>query len=94
MPQAAVPLSVGAGEGNRTLVCSLGSCRSTIELRPRGPTIAKDERARQARRSTLKMLAQLQALRLVIRADALPVELVGTRDHFLVDQPPDDLPML
>ena len=30
---------VGAGEGNRTLVCSLGSCRSTIELRPRGPWI-------------------------------------------------------
>src|ERR1041385_7604051 len=27
----------GAGEGNRTLVCSLGSCRSTIELRPRAP---------------------------------------------------------
>ena len=26
----------GAGEGNRTLVCSLGSCRSTIELHPRG----------------------------------------------------------
>ena len=26
---------IGAGEGNRTLVCSLGSCRSTIELRPR-----------------------------------------------------------
>ena len=24
-----------AGEGNRTLVCSLGSCRSTIELHPR-----------------------------------------------------------
>jgi hypothetical protein len=27
--------STGAGEGNRTLVCSLGSCRSTIELHPR-----------------------------------------------------------
>ena len=27
---------VGAGEGNRTLVCSLGSCRSTIELHPHG----------------------------------------------------------
>ena len=27
---------LGAGEGNRTLVCSLGSCRSTIELRPPG----------------------------------------------------------
>ncbi len=24
----------GAGEGNRTPVCSLGSCRSTIELHP------------------------------------------------------------
>jgi hypothetical protein len=24
-----------AGEGNRTPVCSLGSCRSTIELHPR-----------------------------------------------------------
>ncbi len=28
---------IGAGEGNRTLVCSLGSCRSTIELHPRRP---------------------------------------------------------
>ena len=27
----------GAGEGNRTLVCSLGSCRSAIELHPREP---------------------------------------------------------
>ena len=25
----------GAGEGNRTLVCSLEGCRSTIELHPR-----------------------------------------------------------
>src|SRR5512147_621531 len=25
----------GAGEGNRTLVCSLEGCRSAIELRPR-----------------------------------------------------------
>jgi hypothetical protein len=34
----------GAGEGNRTLVCSLGSCRSAIELRPRrahGPDLAE-----------------------------------------------------
>jgi hypothetical protein len=29
--------STGAGEGNRTLVVSLGSCRSTIELHPRTP---------------------------------------------------------
>ena len=26
----------GAGDGDRTHVCSLGSCRSTIELHPRG----------------------------------------------------------
>jgi hypothetical protein len=39
----------GAGEGNRTLVCSLGSCRSTIELRPRAATIANAGSRRQAR---------------------------------------------
>ncbi len=32
-------LSTGAGEGNRTLVCSLGSCRSTIELRPQSQAL-------------------------------------------------------
>jgi hypothetical protein len=31
---------LGAGEGNRTLVCSLGSCRSAIELRPRSNKIS------------------------------------------------------
>jgi hypothetical protein len=29
------PVKIGAGDGNRTHVCSLGSCRSTIELHPR-----------------------------------------------------------
>jgi hypothetical protein len=33
-PEFARSNCAGAGEGNRTLVCSLGSCRSTIELRP------------------------------------------------------------
>jgi hypothetical protein len=46
-----LPLSAGAGEGNRTLVCSLGSCRSTIELRPRTfttlPTIPRPLSTRQ-----------------------------------------------
>ena len=32
--------AAGAGEGNRTLVCSLGSCRSTIELRPHAQTLS------------------------------------------------------
>src|SRR4029079_6097550 len=67
--------SVGAGEGNRTLVCSLGSCRSTIELRPRDSRIANGLCARQARSvvSGLEMLGELQALRLVVRTDALTV---------------------
>ena len=37
------------------------------------------------------MLGELQTLRLIIRADALAVELVGHRQHFLVDQAADDL---
>ena len=41
-------LTIGAGEGNRTLVCSLGSCRSTIELRPRTRTIPNGSRTPQA----------------------------------------------
>src|SRR3954453_7946162 len=35
MLRSIAPTYSGAGEGNRTLVCSLGSCRSAIELRPR-----------------------------------------------------------
>ena len=34
MPFLAEMKQNGAGEGNRTLVCSLEDCRSTIELRP------------------------------------------------------------
>src|SRR5678815_5598553 len=41
-----------------------------------------------------EMLGELQALRLVVRADALAVERLGTRQHGLVDEPPDDLPVL
>ena len=32
--RSAAGAKTGAGDGNRTRVCSLGSCRSTIELRP------------------------------------------------------------
>src|SRR5882672_2500121 len=41
-----------------------------------------------------KMLAQLQALRLVVRADALAVHGSGPRQHFFVHQTADDLAML
>jgi hypothetical protein len=40
------------------------------------------------------MLAQLQALRLIVRADAGAVELVRARDHLLIDQPADDLAVI
>src|SRR5213595_157964 len=37
-PTANIQLKRRAGEGNRTPVCSLGSCRSAIELHPRSET--------------------------------------------------------
>ena len=41
----------GAGEGNRTLVCSLEGCRSTIELHPQGLAVAGPEALPQLVRS-------------------------------------------
>src|SRR4051794_7234064 len=38
-----------------------------------------------------EMLRQLQALRLVIGADAGAIQRVGLRDHLLVDETPDEL---
>src|SRR5213593_4912820 len=41
-----------------------------------------------------KMLAQLQALRLVVGADALAIEGIGAGQHFFVDEAADDLAVL
>src|SRR5258707_14188079 len=41
-----------------------------------------------------KMLAQLQALRLIVGADALAVHGMGPGQHFLIYQPADDLAVL
>src|SRR3979411_890170 len=49
--KSSVGQKFGAGEGNRTLVCSLGSCRSAIELRPHiacPHLISRDRARRQA----------------------------------------------
>ena len=54
----------GAGEGNRTLVCSLGSCRSTIELRPRTRTIPNGLRTPQARSASGQVLKCFESFRL------------------------------
>ena len=42
-------------------------------------------------RSGAEVLRQFEPLRLIVRADAGAVKLVGTRQHFFVDQPADDL---
>src|SRR5258705_3153915 len=55
----------------------------------RGPSYAAADDG-----SNPKMLAQLQALRLVVRADALAVHGLGPRQHFFVNQTADDLAML
>src|SRR5262252_6085212 len=44
--------------------------------------------------SAAKMLGQLQALRLVVRADAPPIEGVGPCQHMFVDETTDDLTVL
>src|SRR5258706_9257576 len=51
-------------------------------------------RVRDTSSSHPKMLAQLQALRLVVRADALAVHGIGPRQHFLIHQTADDLAVL
>src|ERR1700723_1085316 len=61
----------------------------TAALRP-----PQDEEVVKFRRLHPKMLAQLQALRLIVRADALAVEGIGAAQHFFVDQPADDLAVL
>jgi hypothetical protein len=47
-PAAVLEEADGAGEGNRTLVCSLGSCRSTIELRPQTALIYHSQTGTQS----------------------------------------------
>src|SRR5439155_548528 len=63
--------------------CSVGSAQRHEECRNASGTRLRPE-----------MLAQLQALRLIVGADALAVERVGARQHFFVDQAADDLAVL
>src|SRR5580704_16017327 len=65
---------------------SMGACPGEVGTGSPIRTCAKGLRA--------KMLRQLEALRLVVRADALAVELVGPRQHLLVDEAADGLAVL
>ena len=49
---------------------------------------------RRRRRLEPKMLGKLQALRLVVGADAAAVKRGGPCQHFFIDQPADDLAVL
>src|SRR5436305_4536040 len=60
-------------------------------------TLSRSQRARGCGRSgslNFEMFGELQALRLIVRADALAIQRVRARQHSLVNEPPDDLPML
>src|SRR5712671_4151149 len=57
-------LSIGAGEGNRTLVISLEGCCSTIELHPRTRSTLRPPSPCGLRRGSLR------ARRLACRAEA------------------------
>jgi hypothetical protein len=65
---------IGAGEGNRTLVCSLGSCRSTIELRPRADLVASREKSAMNTGRTDSPSYLLVSTRDLIRKAELPFE--------------------
>src|SRR6185437_698007 len=47
-----------------------------------------------AKSALLEVLAELQSLRLVMRADAVAVDLVGDDGELVIDQAPDDLSIL
>jgi hypothetical protein len=65
--------SIGAGEGNRTLVCSLGSCRSTIELRPRtGTTYSESYAPHKVGRDGLSEARSTAVLPLIARSAVEP----------------------
>src|SRR3954447_15456701 len=51
-------------------------------------------RARDTRMSNPEMFRQLEALRLVVGADALAIHRRGPRQHLLVDEAADDLAVL
>src|SRR5437016_11616194 len=67
-----------------------GSARCSVRYQA-GKTAGAGTRGRASR---LEMLRELQPLRLVVRADAGAIQLVRSREHFLVDEAADDLPVL
>src|SRR6056297_2209356 len=58
--EAAMRGGDGAGEGNRTLVVSLGSCCSTIELHPRHLLITHRARPSQGQSASACLVRQLR----------------------------------
>src|SRR6476469_10593445 len=63
-----------------------------------GAGVKRKERTRPGgcdlRHILFEVLREFQALRLVVRADALAIELIGNFGEPVVDEAPDDLPVL
>ena len=66
----------GAGEGNRTLVFSLGSCCSAIELHPHAGI---DARSRFQLQEGLERVAGIEPAYLAWKATALPLSYTRTQ---------------
>src|SRR5262245_10424538 len=75
---------------------SLGSCRSTTELRPHA-LLAEHQVGGQlssmqsSGRVGPEVLRQLEALPLIVRSDILPIDPLRRLGEPLIDQPADDL---
>src|ERR1700722_20471631 len=65
-----------------------------MALRSRVQRQAAPPPGQETPRSHPKMLGELQALRLVVRANALAIHGIGPRQHLFIDQAADDLAVL
>src|SRR5438128_2145987 len=91
VPVVAVQLWASASDG----VAAITSAMRMIRIEASIP-VQVSTRRKAARCGSLnfEMLGELQALRLIVRADPLAVKRVGPRNHLLVGEAADDLSVL
>src|SRR5882762_8523936 len=100
LPSKDAGIGFGAGEGNRTLVLSLGSFRSTIELHPRSidfttfPPASEPRKGHRWDGSKMQHLAvQESDVDSSIGIPGLEVQLVGRMEQGRVEQDAAVLPV-
>src|SRR5947208_12692209 len=84
-------MAASARQARATRQDWIASSRSLSSGPPKAGPVGSSQKRYQLRP---KMLAQLEALRLIVGADALAVQGIGPRQHLFVDQAADDLAML